>query len=85
MKIYKITKNIDVLCETKSTRNGFKHEATLFVGGNEYDKTKCLYQNRTWEAFLYQSVLQKLWDRANSGDHCYKLTPYELRTFRSIT
>ena len=57
MKIFKITQNIEVVCDWKKTRYGFKHEATLFKDGREVDKAKCCYYNRTWERYEYQSVL----------------------------
>ncbi len=55
-----------VVCESKSTRNGFKHVATLLVGGYERGSVKCLYLNRTWESYQYQSVFHKALDMARS-------------------
>lgn len=60
MKIFKVNRNIEVVCEYGKTRNGFKHTATLFYKGNEYESVKCNYLNRTWERYQYQSVLKKL-------------------------
>lgn len=60
MKVFKINQDIEVVCEWKKTRNGFKHEATLLVNGIEKDKTKICYLNRTWERYEYESVLKKL-------------------------
>ena len=60
MEIFEITNRIKAVCEWKETRTAFKHEATLFVDGRECEKVKICYLNRTWEAYPFQSVLQKL-------------------------
>ena len=63
MTIFKITledgRAVDIVCESKSTRNGFKHEATLLIAGYQQTKVKCMYYNRTWESFTYQTVAHK--------------------------
>ncbi len=63
MKIFKINKNFEIVCEWKKTRNAFKHVATLLKNGNEVDSTKICYLNRTWERYEFESVLKKLLDR----------------------
>jgi len=60
MKIFKITKDIEVVCESQKTRNGFRHLATLMRNGNEEASGKCCYLNRTWEKYEFQSVLYKV-------------------------
>lgn len=60
MKVFKMSKNIEVVCEALKTRNGFKHTATLFVDGKERESVKICYLNRTWERYEYQSVLRKI-------------------------
>lgn len=61
MKIFKINKELSIVCESKNTRNGFKHEAVLLKDGwKELEKTKICYLNRTWECFEYESVIQQL-------------------------
>ncbi len=60
MQTFKINKNLEVVCERKKTRVAFKHEATLLKDGQEIDKTKICYLNRTWERFEFDSVLEKL-------------------------
>jgi len=62
MRIYKLNRDYSIACEAKSTRNGFKHEATLLHNGIEVGFAKCCYLNRTWEAFCYQSVMRKVVD-----------------------
>ena len=64
MQIFTIKKGLQVVCESVNTRNGFKHTAKLIVNGLDRDETKCCYLNRTWEAYTYQSVLQKLCEKA---------------------
>ena len=62
MRIFTLDKNYSVVCDTKDTRNGFKHEATLLSNGYEREKTKICYLNRAWERFTYEIVLRKLID-----------------------
>lgn len=60
MRIFKINEHIEVVCDWVKTRMAFKHVATLFIDGIEHESTKICYQNRTWESYEYQSVLQKI-------------------------
>lgn len=60
MQIFKINESLEAVCEWKKTRIAFKHEATLMLNGQDVAKVKICYQNRTWERYTYESVLQKL-------------------------
>lgn len=60
MKVFKVNKEIEIICDWKKTRNGFKHEARLMVNGWERERAKICYYNRTWESFEYESVLEDL-------------------------
>ena len=60
MRTFKISKDLEIVCEWKKTRNAFKHEATLLRNGREVDKTKICYLNRTWERFEFDSVIKNL-------------------------
>jgi len=64
MRIFKITKEIEVVCESQSTRYGFRHLATLLKNGIERQTGKCTYQNRTWESYEFQSVLNEVVNKA---------------------
>ena len=64
--MFKITERIEIVCDWKKTRNGFKHEATLFLDGRESDRAKCCYLNRTWESYEYQSVMKELIHKTKS-------------------
>jgi hypothetical protein len=57
----------EVVCEAQNTRTGFRHVAVLLRNGIEIDRTKCTYQNRTWESFQFQSVLHKIIGRNFDG------------------
>jgi len=57
MRIFKITEHLEVVCNSESTRYGFRHLATMCRDGIEIQDGKCTYQNRTWEAYDFQSVL----------------------------
>lgn len=63
METFKLNKNTEIICEWKKTRMAFKHTATLLIDGWRKDETKICYQNRTWESFEFESVINKLLDR----------------------
>lgn len=66
MKSFKVSEHLEIVCEFKKTRSGFKHEATLLRDGAEVDKTKCCYQNRTWERYEFESVLRRIVEKTTS-------------------
>ncbi len=66
MKIFKVNKNIEIVCEFKNTRRGFKHTATLLYNNNERESVKVCYLNRTWESFTFETVLEKLAEESNT-------------------
>lgn len=41
----------------RKSRNGFAHDTTLFKNGSAISMGTCTYQNRTWEAYEYQSSM----------------------------
>lgn len=41
MRIFKITKEIEVVCNSESTRYGFRHLATMLRDGVEIQNGKC--------------------------------------------
>ncbi len=49
-----------VVCTSYSGGGGFKHKAVLCINGYECMSVTCQYYNRTWEKFMYMSVVQKL-------------------------
>jgi len=68
MKLFKLSEVYNVMCNWKRTRYGFKHEAVLLKNGQELGRAKCLYYNRTWERFEYESVLQEVVGKFFKGD-----------------
>jgi len=62
MKIFTINKEYSIVCDTKSTRSGFKHVAILCRNGYEIGSAKVCYLNRTWERFTYETVLRRIID-----------------------
>ncbi len=60
MKTFELGNGYSAVCERKKTRSAFKHEATLLRFGNQIDSCKICYQNRTREAYEFESVLHKL-------------------------
>ena len=66
--------NVEVCVRSKSTRNGFCHEAIVIgplpvLAGHQdpCDRSELMarksYRNRTWESWGGQSVLQMLWNK----------------------
>ena len=60
MRIFKLSDNIEVVCEFLPTSYGFRHIAHLMVNGNEVEKSKCCYYNRTWEKYEFETVMVNL-------------------------
>ena len=65
MKTFKISKTIEIECESKSSKMGFNHIARLKINGLEIRKDIINYYNRTWESFEYESVILKILVNAN--------------------
>ena len=59
-KCFEIKHNEYVNCIAEQTRSGFRHIAIHRKDSVEVARTKCCYQNRTWESFEFESVLRKL-------------------------
>lgn len=85
MKVFKPMEGMEVICETRKTRNGFNHEATLFLNGQERCHVKICYQNQPLESWEYQSVVLKAFQESgiddatllminvlNAGNHLYE-------------
>ncbi len=66
METFKINDNIEIACEWKKTRNGFKHEAALLIKGSEVERVKVCYLNRTWEQYTYQTAIHKLLEKSTA-------------------
>lgn len=66
MRTFRINEKLEIVCEAKKTRNGFKHKATLLIDGQERETAKVCYLNRTWERYEYQTVMKKLIDKTTS-------------------
>ena len=60
MRTFVLNAEYTVVCESQNTRTGFRHVAVLLRNGDEMYRTKCTYQNRTWERFTFESVLCKI-------------------------
>jgi hypothetical protein len=60
MRIFNLDNKYNVVCNSESTRYGFRHLATLRKNGFEIAKAKACYYNRTWECFEFETVLIKI-------------------------
>ena len=77
MTKYNYNKSIDIICESKSRRGGFKHESTLLINGSERDFQKVCYVNRTWERYTFETVINKLIESTE------RLTDKQKKAFRN--
>ena len=48
--------DVRFVCDSRNTRNGFAHDATLFVNDCRVSDGHCYYLNRSWESWVYQSA-----------------------------
>ena len=62
METYTINKNLSIEAWYFETRHNWGHKARAVYNGREVAEVKIVYQNRTWESYKYQSVMQKLID-----------------------
>jgi hypothetical protein len=53
-----------VITYSEGTRNGFRHVAILMHNGYEQEKASVSYLNRTWESYEFQTVLNRLFEKA---------------------
>jgi hypothetical protein len=60
MAMFKISNNIRIVCESKGTRSGFNHFATVYVNDSEKATAKVHYINRTWEAYEFDTVIERV-------------------------
>ncbi len=49
--------NVTMHCASRNTRNGFAHDCEIFVNDCFFARGTCHYLNRTWECYIYQSVI----------------------------
>jgi hypothetical protein len=59
-KTFQLPNGYEIIAHWEKTRNGFRHIAILMKDGSEVDRAKATYQNRTWESYEYQSVINTL-------------------------
>lgn len=72
MKKFKLAGEYEAVCEWQKTRQAFRHVAVLLYKGQEVGRAKMCYQNRTWERFEFESVLQALIIKYFKGDEAIK-------------
>lgn len=65
MKSFKLNNRMRIIAKSEKTRTGFRHRATLMVDSRSVDEATVNYQNRTWESYEYESVINKLIDKTS--------------------
>jgi hypothetical protein len=68
MRAFKLNEEYLVVCENQGTRYGFRHIAVLLHNGNEIDRHKVSYYNRTWERYEFETVMKGLISRHFEND-----------------
>jgi len=76
MRIIRLDDKYSVVCNSVSTRNGFRHDAVLMENGVEVAKAKVNYLNRTWEAHEFDTVITRVILKYFKGD---ELNKYRMR------
>ena len=64
------TQSISIHCRSEKTSMAFRHLATIFKNGQVVGEGRIPYQNRTWESYEFQSVMQQAVNKSS-------LTPQE--------
>ena len=59
----KLKEGYSLRCESKSTRNGFKHIVDLIHECRVIDTQTNWYINRTWESYEYETAITNLLER----------------------
>ncbi len=59
MTYFEINDKLTIGCEYYETSRSWGHRATIWLDGEEVDKKKIVYLNRTWERFQFDSLLYK--------------------------
>jgi len=77
IELFKLNETTEIYCVAENTRSGFRHLATLFINGNERDKAKVCYINRTWEKFTFETVIHLLLEKTDA------LTEEQKQLFRA--
>jgi len=62
---FRIDDNTTIVCRSENTSYGFRHIADLYRNGSLVDSAKATYQNRTWESYEFESVINNLVDKMN--------------------
>ena len=68
MRIFNIGDDYNIVCNSEKTRNGFRHIAVLHHNGREVCRDKVCYQNRTWEAFEFETVCEQVMEKFFDAD-----------------
>lgn len=66
MTIEKVNEDLSIGCESFSNSRNWGHLAKCFYQGREVASKKVFYQNRTWEAYQFDTVKSCLMDTVDS-------------------
>lgn len=91
MKIFAYQINgheVQFICTSRNTRNGFAHDAVCIIDGND-DRTikaTCHYYNRTWERYAFQTVCMRIcYERAAQAAEHEKRAFMSARNYQRMT
>lgn len=63
-KSFRLNDYVEIVCFSQRTSYGFRHVASLRENGSEICTARCSYYNRTWEAYTFQSVMQRVIEKS---------------------
>lgn len=63
MTTHTVNKDITITCETYSNSRAWGHEVRCIYKGNEIEKNRIRYYNRTWEPYVYYDAMLGLVDK----------------------
>lgn len=67
-KTFRLDEHVSIDCNYYETRYSWGHEAELSIDGHVIKYKKITYQNRTWEAYTYQTILRSVVDDCKQFD-----------------
>ena len=65
---FQISQSIKIECVSEKTSMAFRHLATIYKNGIQVGYGRIPYQNRTWERYEFQSVMERAVDNSSILD-----------------
>lgn len=66
MIVFKVNNDTSLICESFSNYKNWGHKITCQYLGNNVETIKVLYQNRTWEIYIFETAMYLMVDKLDS-------------------